>query len=217
MLRTSLLLSLILITLTLGAQSDIKLERAIEKINYEGDLFSYNSNSIILEDEKKSVREVKYNPLSEPKYELLSVNGEEPTKKEVKKFLKEVEEEDDGSLNGFLGASYNKIFDDGKTAKYTYITKESFMPNKDYLLDGEITIDLVKEEVISIKLVNPEEYSIMGAKLKKMEMEFYFDRYNENYMVLSSMNFDMNGKFLMKEFSQSSQTTIYNYEMVGAL
>lgn len=217
MLRTSLLLLFCLLLIPIFGENDQRLDRAIEKINYDDDIFSYKTKSVILEDDEKSVREVDYNPLSDPKYTLVSVNGREPSSKEIKKFYKELEDEDsdDSSLDGFLGNEYKKIYDDGKIAKFTYITKESFMPKKDFLLDGEITINLEKEEVVSIKLTNPGEFSIMGAKLKKMEMEFYFDNFNDNYMVLSSMNFNMNGKFLMKEFSQSSESTLYNYAMVN--
>lgn len=215
MLKKSFILLFICIGFGLYSNNLEKLNKAIEKIDYDESLFKYLSRTITEEDGETTIQEVSFNPLKNPEVELLSVNGSRPTDEDIENFFKELEEEGEESMDELLGDDYYLISVENGVATYSYTTKESVIPKKDFKMDGLIVVDLEKEEIVSIKLKNPRDFKMMGAKLTVMEMEFYFESFNNDYLVLRTMNFNLNGKFLLKEFSQRSKTELYNYEMVN--
>lgn len=198
------------------ADDKSSLDRAIEKL-VNGSHFIYESKKVVTKDNKEVVKEILFNPLDNPNFTLITINGEKPSSKEIKTFKKDMKNEKGGNsiIYGFLGETYKKIYDDGKILKYEYITKESFIEGKEFLLNGEIVIDRETDEIVNITLRNPEEYSVMGAKLNSVYMYFTFMRYDFDNIVIRSVYFNLKGKMVMKEFTQSSETNNYNFRLVG--
>lgn len=210
-----LLLIAIFIDVTIMADSDQILGRALDKIINET-IYSYESQKTIYKDNERVVKDMVYKPLEDPNYTLIKLNGVKPTSKDIKSFQKESREEKGGNsiLYGFIGNNYMQTYDDGIIAKYEYITKESFMPGKDFKLQGEIIVNLEDEEIRKITLVNSEVFSVMGAKLTSVRMDFYFDNINDEELAISTIEFKLKGKVMMKEFTQSSITKNYNFKII---
>lgn len=216
MLKKGFILLIICLGATLYSNNLDKLHKAIEKIDYDEDTFQYISTSTEEENGEKVELEVSFNPLRDPKSVLVKVDGKKPTEKDIEDFYKELQEEDDeGSIDQILGDKYKLVSNKNGIATYSYTTKESIIPGKNYLMDGVIKVDLEKEEVISISLKNPKDFKINGAKLTVMEMDFIYESFDSKHGVLKEMNFNLEGKFLLVKFYQKSKSQMYDYKLVN--
>lgn len=194
-----------------------QLYKAIEKIDYGEDLFSYESRVEISGMDEDSVQVISYSPLDDPKYTLISKDGKTPTEKDIKAFKKQREREgDDRSTKDILGDEFILESTDNGIAIFSFVTTEDMIPKKESKMNGKVWLDLETSEITKIELNNTKPISIfVGVSIKKFVLDFTFESYSSRYTIVTGMNFSIKGKAAMIEFNQSSTSKLYNYDIVG--
>lgn len=194
-----------------------QLYRAIEKIDYGNDLFSYESRIVTKEKESVDVQVVLYSPLNEPRYSLLSKNGLEPNKKDYKVFWKQREREgDDKRTSDILGDEFTLEVIEDNIAMFSFVTTKDMIPEKESKMSGRIWINLDSSEIDRIELINRAPIKIfVGVSIKEFYLDFKFEPFSERYTVVKEMDLRIKGKAVMVDFNQRSNSLLYNYDIVG--
>lgn len=214
--RIFLNMFLLVSTLTIYGNNIDIINRAIDKIDYKKDIFKYESEIESIGRKKTTIKIVSFDPNREPQFKLELVNGEEPSKKDLKNYIKQKDRESgNSSLKDLLGSKYTLLSNNDGIGKFSYITAGDIIPKKESKMNGEIWINMEKETVIKVLLINPSAVSItVGVSISQFQMEFNFEEFNENISVLSTMNMSMKGKAVLVEFDQVSRSKMYNYTLV---
>jgi len=196
--------------------SDYKvLDIALQKIDYDENKFRYQTKMSILGD-KPSYTIYSFNPVKTPKVELLEIDGRKPDKSDINKFLKNMNRDDSRGINTLLGKKYTFIEEKNGLSKYSYITEESLIPKKESKMLGEVLVDLNSESIKKITLYTKKEIDItVGVKLQEFLMVFVFEDYDDEFTIVKELNMSMKGKAFFKEFSQSTKSSLYAYEIIN--
>ncbi len=218
MLRKILIIGLLSIPF-LSFSSDLAIvENAMSKISEGEDDFRYKYSVQTIEDDQISTIIARFDPLTSPKHSLVKVDGKTPSKKEIKTFYKNLNDEEESNKNfsDIFDGKYNYITTEGEISSYSYTAKMELMPGKQSLLNGKVWINNNKEEVVKVVLENKKDIKVQtGVKLKNFQLEFNFVKYSSDISVVDEMKMNVEGKAFVVKFNQQTINKMYDYELVN--
>lgn len=212
-----LLLSLLfLFSLSLSSNNIDILYNALTKLDYEEEIFSYESKTEVIGKDETNISIVVFDPKSEEPYKLKEFNGKIPTVKDIKKFKKNQKKGDnDTTTKDLFGSNYSLVSTENGIAQYRYTTDGNLIPKKESKMNGLVWLDLRNEYITKVRLTNITEIDItFGVSIKKFSMEFIFKPFNSEITVIDIMNMSIEGRAVVVDFEQVSTINMYNYMLV---
>lgn len=193
------------------------LNRAIEKLDYEEDIFKYEAEVKVIDKDDITTNIISFNPSRDPKSALIQVDGREPTKADINKYIKKSKQQQgDSTLEDLLGAEYKLISEKDDIAKFSYITSGDIIPKTDSKMNGEIWLNTLNKSIEKIIINIDEKINLaVGVYINNFEMEFLFKRFNEEISVMTDMNISLKGKAVFFEFDQISRSRMYKYTLIN--
>ncbi|MGL1894177.1 MAG: hypothetical protein OCD02_21285 [Spirochaetaceae bacterium] len=193
------------------------LDRAVKKMDFDQNRFSYMSSIETISKDKSDIKIVSHNPNSDPVETLVKVNGNTPTKKEIKKFYKKNKpgKNEDSKTEDILGETYTLVSEDNGIAHYKYTT-DTMIPKIDVNLYGELWLDLENEIITKIVISNREKLPVaIGVNLTEFYMEINFEAFDKNTSIANKMIMKIAGKAIAFVFGEESISTLYDYTQVN--
>lgn len=217
MIRSLIVLLFVIISTNIFGGNIEILNRAIDKLEYEEDLFRYETEIKVVGKKETTTSIVSFDPALDPKVVLLLVNGREPTKKDIKKYQKKDKQQyGKSSIQNLLGKEYELLSKENGIIKFSYKTSADIIPKKESKMVGEIWVDTVKESIIKIMLNSDKKIDVaIGVSINIFEMEFIFNEFNSYISVMTGMNMTLKGKAVLVEFDQFSKSKMYDYTLVN--
>jgi hypothetical protein len=222
--KTKLLLLIIFIAVAAPHKAfSTPLDNAFERMN------SFNekdwSFQIISNGEEDTV-EV-FDPLAKTEWSLTSINGKAPSKKQIKAYYREKDEEeaedesDDGKLNlheVIDVTSLRLLKDDGKVAKYSFKPilddDEADLIGK---LEGELWHNKQKDFIERFDFFSKAPFSPMaGVKISSMQTSIRFQEIGEDIFAPKEVLSEVSGRaFIVKKLDEKESQIYTNYQPVN--
>lgn len=213
---------LLAISTLLGAESNDLIVKAIEKLDYGFIDYEF----IMVDDQtmggKRLLRVSDFEPGREHPFHLSNNNGKKPSKRDIKSYNK-----DKTNLFGkerFLVNSeftfkdlamsdkYRFIEESNGISRYSFINKNSVIPDNDEPLYGELWVDLETQEIKKIYLKNIDPMSVfIGITISKFELEFEFHPQENSHTLIKDIDCEILGKVLFFKFDYLSNITMSDY------
>ncbi|MBL4672111.1 MAG: hypothetical protein JKX81_07590 [Arenicella sp.] len=220
--KAKLLLLIILISLAASHKAFASpLDKAFERMN------NFNeqdwSFQMISRGEEDTV-EV-FNPLAKPEWSLISINGNHPSKKQIKAYYREIDEaeaeDDDGNLNlhEMIDVSSLRLLkDDGKVAKYSFtpILDDDDVDFTDKL-EGELWHNKQKDFIERFDFFSKAPFSPMaGVKISNMQTSIRFQEISKDIFVPKEIFSEVSGRaFIVKKVDEKESQIYTNYQQVN--
>jgi len=167
------------------------------------------------ETEGKTVWVETFDPLVEPMWSLISVNGVEPTdvqrKKREKSYTERANSDDYIGENDFAGLghpdSWILVETTDKLTEYSFKPKAEDKEDEKVMrfVEGKLFVDNVSGAVHAFELYNSKPFKpVAVAKINKFNLRIEMTEVEEGIYLPLSIFSEVNGKALFKKFSEKS-------------
>ncbi len=233
LMKNSIITSLLLLVITTTAIAQkAEVERKLQQYNIPSDFFVDN-----LKDEnakysfkfKKTTettnQETKvemgvFDPAQPEgeRWKLLSVNGKQPTKKQIKQFLKEHNSSEDSGAGEPMDDDWKILEDNDSQLIIEFRYREGNLPHKYKFLaqcKGKVFIDKEKKRLDKVDFYNTGDVKIKMFNVNKLDMTMYYKYDEESKIYLldkETLLFDTH--ILGQPVEVNSTTEFYDYNKV---
>jgi hypothetical protein len=219
-----IIILLISLSTTLGGESLDLLKIAIDKLDYGFIDYEF----IMVDDQtmggKRLLRVSEFSPSREVPFYLSNNNGKVPTKRDIKSYSK-----DKTNLFGKMrfnpdttfsfkdlaeADSYELLEEVDGISRFSFINKNSVIPDNNEPLYGELWVNLESQEIKRVYLKNIEPLSVfIGISITTFELEFEFNPQDNNHTLIKDIDCEILGKVLFFKFDYLSNIAMsdYNY------
>jgi len=203
------------------AETPIMVETALNKLAADStNQYSYTKKTIATE----STRTIKYDPTEKgsDRWELVSVNGQPPTKEEMKSFYEEKAKNEEKNGRSFSVVSdqmrdFSLISETDDMIKYSYRVESE--KNKKMTEKLLCEMDIYKSDTslaeITMEITEPVS-PMVSVKLEEFRVQMKFDRYQPTGSpVIAQTQTRIKGKaMLFKKIDQNVMEKYYDYQLV---
>ncbi|MFP4549147.1 MAG: hypothetical protein ACLFQM_13535 [Fidelibacterota bacterium] len=216
-----LLIILVILPVFLFAETPVMVETALNKLAADStNQYSYTKKTRSAE----RTRVIKYDPTEKgsDRWELISIDGQQPTKEELKSFYEEKAKNEEKNGRSFSVDSdemrdFTLISETGDMIKYSYRVESEKNKKMTEKLRCEMAINKKDTSLAEIKMEITEPFSPMvSVKLEEFHVEMKFDRYQPTGSpVMAQTKTRIRGKaMLFKKIDQNVTEKYYDYQLV---
>ena len=208
------------VLLAVGVQADERMEQLLFSELEEASITEHKKFAFVQRvDGEDGIEISTFIPSTEPEWTLVSINGEAPSNKEIKKFNKDkIKEAERNEGNGFRDLiAKGSVVVESETESEIVV---SFTPELDDMSDkamesmrGKAVFNAEDEALISLSIYSIEPFSpALSVKLEEMNMSFEFDQVQGETLPRQYL-FSFRGKVAgLKSFDVDSTVAYSDYQ-----
>lgn len=209
-------------TISLFSRDNTAIYKAINKLDYGFIDYEFTMIDDQTMGGKRLRRVSEFNPDEELQFNLNNKNGKTPSKREVRSYSKDktnlfgkdrfLKNSDFTFKDLAMSDSYEFIEEDSGLSRFSFINRNSVIPENSEPLYGELWVDLNSQEITRIYLQNIDPMDIfLGISISNFQLDFEFTPEENSHTLIKDIDCEIVGNVLFFKIDYTSNISMMNY------